>query len=579
MGHASGRLIDRAHTGAGTSAEVAGEPTGYLSTTMSRPFLLALTVCAGLACAAPEPTPPLVVVISVDQMRADYLDRFGDLFTGGLSRLLERGAVFTNAHHAHGITDTATGHATISTGVHPARSGIVGNEWYDRAERRSVYAVADTASPIAGYAPNSGRSPRRLLRPTVGDWLKAASPESRVFSVALKDRAAILLGGHRADGVYWYFLSTGRIVTSAYYDERAPAWVETFNTSRPAAARYHDTWTRLLPEESYDRSREDDFAAERNRSGPVFPHWMATDGDGPTDYYYRFTFPRTPFADERTLAFAREVVEHEAIGADSIPDLLFIGCSAADFLGHVYGPYSHEVQDYYLRLDGYLGAFFDFLDERVRPDRYVVVFTADHGVSPLPEELVRRGTAAGRYNGRVIDRLADSVVRASFDAGEISLRPRVRRVGHGLTFVFEGGHTLPGNELRVLRRRVAAAVVDLPFIAAAHTFDELSVAGTDDTVGYRAAMARSFHPDRSGDVVLVTEPHFVAVSSMHNTTHGSPYPYDTHVPLILAGPGVAAGTHSGRVHTVDVAPTIAAVLGISPPGDLDGRSLIEIIRP
>ncbi|MCH6548134.1 MAG: alkaline phosphatase family protein [Gemmatimonadetes bacterium] len=380
----------------------------------SHQFRAVLLGCAlfghGTALAQTQPQ-RLFVVLSVDQMRFDFLERFGHLYKGGLARLLEEGAVYTDAYQDHFYTSTAAGHATISTGVFPSRSGIVANSWWDRKARRRVYAVADPKSPIVDRPDLAGRSPANMQRNALGDWLKRESRESKVFSVSLKDRSAITMGGERPDGVYWYDSDAGRFITSEYYLDAVPEWVREFNDAKLADGYFEKEWTRLLPEEAYSASREDSFPFESDGVDVTFPHRFDIPADSeaeeipesmrpryPSLYYDELK--RTPFVDELTFAFIERMIVSEQLGADDVPDLLFVGASAADYIGHRYGPLSQETQDYYLRLDQRLDEFLNFLDATVGEGRFALVLTSDHGVLPIPEELARQGIDAKR-----IDRL------------------------------------------------------------------------------------------------------------------------------------------------------------------------------
>ncbi len=521
-----------------------------------------------------EVPPRLLLVVVVDQMRADYLDRYGDLFVGGLARLRDGGAVFTQARQDHAATVTATGHATIATGVFPSRHGIVGNDFFDRTEGQSVYAAFDPDAPLLGDPGAPGRSPKRLRRSGFADWLKDASPASRVFSVAIKDRSAILMGGRSADGVYWYHAPQPGLVTSAYYASRVPEWVGAFAASDPVARFFRGSWTRLLPDSAYHLSREDDFGPEGQGWPRTFPyvfHELFPEGtpERPGESF-RKGFPYTPFADELAFEFARAAVEHEGLGADDAPDFLFVGASAADYIGHRWGPYSQEVEDYYLRLDRELGRFFEFLDERLGEGRWSVVLTSDHGVAPAPEEMARRGEDARRIASRDFGTAVRTAMDDAFEEAGLESRPVVRWVG-GPYLLSEN---LSGKILRNLRETLARRFQRLDFVSDAFTADEVAAADPfgDGTV---SAFRRSYDPERSPDVLLHLEPFHIVGGTP--ATHGSAWDYDMHVPLVFYGPGIPPGTHPRRVRTVDIAPTMAALLGIPAPPDLDGTVLGEVI--
>jgi predicted AlkP superfamily pyrophosphatase or phosphodiesterase len=531
--------------------------------------------------------PKVVVVIVVDQMRADFLTRFDSLYEGGLALLSREGGVYSQAYHDHFFTSTAAGHATISTGVYPSRSGIVANSWWDRAERANVYAVDDPDSPIVGRPSLDGRSPDNMLRDALGDWVKRDSPESKVYAVTLKDRSAITLGGRRPDDAYWYDTETGRFITSTYYQDSTPKWVHEFNEDALVDTYYSKMWTRLLPEEAYSASREDGFEAESDGVHITFPHkasvlvdsteWRATEDNGylaryPAVYYDELK--RTPFADEVTFAFAERLMVNEELGKDDVPDLLFVGATAADYIGHRYGPMSQEIEDYYLRLDRMVDDFMGFLDKTVGEGRYVVVLTSDHGVVTMPEELIRRGVDALR-----IDRLARQEIiipPLTKVLGDMDLIDQLRGVlvsPYGLVMRLR-------SDVREFiavraRRGVAAELRESPYVADAVAYDDVRESSDDE---FRRLLLRSFHPNRAPDIVIRYKEHYLYRMEAGGTTHETPYSYDSHVPLIFWGPGISPGWHDRRVRTVDIAPTIAALLGVEPPDDLDGVRLDEIVR-
>jgi predicted AlkP superfamily pyrophosphatase or phosphodiesterase len=542
-----------------------------LATTLAVTLLL---VPAG-ARAARAGAPKLVVVVVVDQMRADFLVRFAGLFTGGFRRLTRDGAVFADAHQDHAATLTAVGHATISTGSFPSHHGIVGNDWYDRESGSRVASTTDPNQRILGRPGATGQSPSRLLRSALGDWLKAASPRSKVFSVAYKPRSAILMGGQRPDGAFWYDDDIGAFVTSAYYTNTVPAWVDTFNASGVLYAHFAEGWRKLLREEAYFVSSEDRVEAENDGKNVTFPYVFDDGSPGARDRY-RSTIADTPFGDEHTLEFAKAIVANERLGEDAEPDILWVSCSATDHVGHSFGPMSHEVQDSYLRLDRSLGAFFEFLDAKVGSDGYVVALSSDHGVLPLPEELRRRGFDAGRISS--IDLL--SRLRAA-------VREVTEPIGAGpdvIAYAGSDGIVLklpPAGKMSVtaaeVRRRIAERLRTIPYIVDVYTHEDLvsGVGGREYIDVYR----RSYYPGRSADILLRFKPNYLVSNRNHGTTHGAPYPYDTHVPMVFAGPGIRAATHANRVRTADVAPTLAEWLGVPLPSDLDGVSLREATPP
>ncbi len=517
--------------------------------------------------ASGQEQPRLVVFVSVDQMRADYVDRFSGLFTGGLNRLLTEGSRFTNVYHAHALTETAPGHATLVTGVHPARSGIVTNEWWDRLSGTRSYAAADSAAPILGVPELPGRSPKNLLRTTVGDWLKDQSPDSKVYSVAIKDRVAVLMGGHSPDGAYWYDYDVGRFVTSTYYAERYPSWLDDFNKEISTSEYVGRTWDRLLPEDAYNISRADSFPYEFDGEHITFPHIVDVTDTMSSPFQ---ELAHTPYGDAMTLAMARRLVENEDVGRDDVPDLLFIGASSSDLIGHRYGPFSQEMQDYYVRFDRMLGDFLDFLDEEVGRDRYVTVLTSDHGAAALPEYRQQLGMSGRRiatadFRDQLIGGLTESLHEMTIFAqpAPLLIYPL------GLVLAFRGDEVTE-EQLEGVRRIVVSRLREAEVLADIITYPEL-VSGNGDHEFWDAYL-RSFHPDRAADI-LIRYREFDVFPQSIPTNHGSPYDYDKHVPLLIAGNGVAREVFDRKIWTIDVAPTIAMLLNIRPPDDLDGRPI------
>jgi predicted AlkP superfamily pyrophosphatase or phosphodiesterase len=529
---------------------------------------LAATGCSFTERAQPAPTPKLVVVLVVDQMRADYVDRFRSQFSGGLGWLVENGVLFSNAHHDHAVTSTAPGHATIATGAFPSRHGIVGNDYYDRRARRVTYSFADSTSAILGYPDASGRSPANLLRDGLADWLKAQSPASKVFSVAIKDRSAIALAGKSPDGAYWFNFSAGDFVTASYYRSDYPDWVEDFNESDRSERFCNVEWTRLLPESSYVQSREDDFPAEKNLLGRTFPH-LLTGTDGQPDSRYFDRLPETPFGDELTLEFAVEMMRNEGLGIGGTVDLLFVGLSSADYIGHAFGPYSQEVQDYYLRLDRMLAEFFAQVEEVAGTDGYLVVLTSDHGVLPMPEELSRRGIDAARSPWRGLVGPLRQVIAASVDSGLIADPPRLRDIAG---FVLDFGQSPPPPDREaLLRQQLVARLREHKDMGAAYDYDYVAAGSGSGEIFDK--FARSTHPDRGADILFAPRRWYRFTGESTGTTHGSPYEYDTHIPLIFAGGGLKTERRDGMVRSVDIAPTLASLMKVAAPKDVDGQDL------
>lgn len=533
------------------------------------------------------PSPNLVVVISVDQMRADYLDRFAPYFgEGGFNRLTRQGLNFPDNHYRHAVTKTGPGHAVMLTGVHADRHGIIGNEWRLRTwpGLEQVNCVEDREAPLVGAAPRavrspggvleakSGRSPRHLQAGTVGDQLKLRhGAAAKVFGVADKDRAAILMTGKLADGAYW--TEEGRVVTSTFYRRELPDYLVAFNAERHAEKVFGREWTRLLDTKVYDAVQgPDDAAGEESGVGltRTFPKRIDGGRSAISKDFYE-AFDHSPWNNELVLMFARELVEREQLGrADGAPDLLAIGFSQIDKIGHAYGPDSHEVMDSFLRLDRVLADLLTFLDEKVGPQAYTVVLTADHGVTPLPERIqaMSRDVATGRVKGAELDEQVTTALDTQFGALTDGERWAARDgLGYHLNpAALTQKHLAPG----VLEEALRAALLTHPAVAAVYTRTRLTDPTPLDRIG--ESMRLSYYPSRSPDVMIVLKPYYIDRANT-GTTHGTPYPYDTHVPQLWYGVGVPPGVRSERVGVDDIAPTLARLLGIPAPPLAEGRIL------
>src|SRR5262245_1620402 len=377
------------------------------------PLLIAGLFVTSASFSQTEPArPKLVLVLSIDQMRFDYLTRFAPLYKGGLKTLLSRGAVFSEANYRHSATETGPGHSVILTGRHPSHSGIVANDWYDAYLQKFVNVVDDPVqSPLGGTGRSA--SPMNALSFTVGDVLKSKNPQSRVVGVSLKDRSAILMAGRRGDAAYWYETAGGNFITSSYYMREAPRWLLTWNSRHVADEYAGRMWSRLLPDTAlYERyAGPDNVDGEWDRKDTVFPH--AIRGKPPERLFYD-DLRRTPFADEMTLAVALEAMKAHQLGEDSNTDIFAIGFSATDIVGHTYGADSQETMDQLLRLDLVLEKLFKEIDSRVGLNNTLVVLTADHGSLPLVENLQAKGFDAVRASPNVLSTAVNKALDQRF---------------------------------------------------------------------------------------------------------------------------------------------------------------------
>lgn len=483
-----------------------------------------------------EERPALVVLVVVDQMRYDYLTRFGHEFDSGLKRLLQEGAVFTNANYEAAPTMTAVGHSTILSGATPSVSGIAGNTWYERAEGRNVTSVFD--DEVTALGGGNGASPKRLAVTTVGDELKYSGKGGKVFGVSLKDRSAILPAGRTADGAFW--LVDGQFVSSSWYFEQLPAWVTRFNDAKPADKFGGVTWVDVVMPEP----------------GPEL--YDAIDS--------------SPFADQLVLDFARTLLVEEGLGLDEATDLLSVSFSAVDYVGHATGPDTPRMHDMILQIDKRIGALMEAAERQAGEGKVLLVLTADHGVSPVPEENMAKGLPGGRYNTRGEREAVEAALTAAF--GEGSYIEANGEMGLYLNADPVPGRKIPFEELQ----RVAAETLrQQPHVSRVYTRADLErglISG--DRIDRR--VYNGFSPRHSPDVLVVHEPNWLG-NGFGGTTHGSPYSYDTHVPVIFWGPSylVKPGLYHDDVAVHDIAPTLASMLGIATPSGAQGRVLSEII--
>ena len=545
----------------------------------SRTFGLVAAVLAALAgawraaaqatAAEPSERPRLVLALSVDQMRFDYLTRFAPLFAGGLKTLRERAAVFTNARYRHACTETGPGHSVLLSGRSPRSSGIVGNDWYDAVSRRNLNVVEDPVHSMVG-ATGRGASPRNFIGFTVGDVLKKASPRSRVVGVAGKDRSAILMGGHRADAAYWYGPG-GAFVTSTYYAADAPSWLVAFNERRLPDGYAGRKWTRLLADEAtYAKyAGPDDVKGEWDNEDTVFPH--AIRGKPPEDLYYD-DLRRTPFADELVLAAALEAMDAHALGADRDTDLLAVGFSATDSIGHTYGADSQEVMDQLLRLDRTLQTLFDEVDRRVGLANVLVVLSADHGVQPLVEVLLARGETAVRAGPDALHEPVEAALQARFPgAGSLVAAWDGPNLYFDLDALARHGLRRAEVEQAAVAGLLKSGLVERVYTHA----DLLGEAPAGDREFW--LFKNAFFQPRSAHLVTRLKRNVYVGSYVGGTTHGSVQDYDRHVPVVFMGGGVKPGTYDAESGPEDIAPTLGALLGLPYP-DQDGRTLRELMR-
>jgi predicted AlkP superfamily pyrophosphatase or phosphodiesterase len=519
-----------------------------------------------------------VVVIVVDQFRYDFLERFADLYgKNGFKRLIDRGALFTNANFNYVPTYTAPGHAAVFTGSVPAQNGIVGNLWFDRDANRTRVMVSDLNSRLvtdAGVVGEPGvASPRVLIGTTIGDQMRLSNNlQSKVIALAQKDRSAVLPGGQRPNGAFWFNAATGTFVTSDYYSKELPAWVKRYNTSDENPKKYFRAkWERVLGPEAYKRAQVDNLAVQRSALGNKFPYVVTGGEEQPGARFYS-AFEFTPFALDFVANFAKAAMEAESLGADQYPDLLSISFSTPDLIGHAFGPDSQEVLDTYVRLDRVLADLLDYIDRRVGLANTLIAMTGDHGVCPVPEYVSSLGMDAGRIEVRPILEAVNKALAARF--GEEKWV-----VGFvNDQFYFDRKLIADKRVIASEMERVAGeAALTVPGIVGYYTRTQI-VEGRMPDGPIARRVVNGFHRARSGDVWIITKPFAFVTEGNLATTHGSPYNYDTHVPVLFFGQGVRPGRYHVECTPSDLAPTLAALLGVEMPSNRTGRVLFEAIE-
>lgn len=520
---------------------------------------------------APSRGSKLVLVISVDQMRFDYLTRLGPLYKGGLRRLLDRGAVFSKAMLHYANTDTGPGHAVILSGRHPSSTGVISDHWFDASSKKMIQLVEDPKQSALGGRGGS-YSPSNFIGTSLGDVLKTKSPNSRVVAVSLRERGAILMAGHRGDAAYWYESGAGNFVTSTYYMRRAPTWLEQWNRQRFADRYAGQLWTRLLPDATlYEKyAGRDDVEGEWDRRDIRFPHRIR--GKPPETRFYD-DFRRTPFADEMTLDVALEALKGHELGKDEAPDILAVGFAATDIIGHTYGANSQEVMDQLLKLDQTLEKLLQEVEKAVGLAHTLVVLTSNHGALPLVEVLQEKGIDARRASPADLEAVVQKELGTRF--------PTISGlVAHYDAPNFYLDETV--MERHQLRREdvestVSRALLSTDLVEAVYTHS-LLLNPKPSSDAYVQLFRNSFHPSRSPHLMVRLKKYIYLNDRMGGTGHGSPYDYDRHIPIIFMGGRIKPGKYGTACGLEDIAPTLARLLGFEYPRESGSRLLSEMIR-
>ena len=519
--------------------------------------------------------PALVVVIVIDGLPQEQVVKYRDLYgKGGFQRLLDEGAWFGNAHQAHAVTLTAPGHASVMTGTYPYRHGIIANEWTDRNSLGQVYCTGDEAHKYIGDETKKldGTSPANLRVTTIGDELKYANNgQSKVVAISGKDRGAILLAGKR--GTAWMYMDkSGRFASSTFYMKEHPAWHDRYYATRPQDKWMGQAWTLLLPEAAYARSMVEGQPWQRAFVGGSrgFP-FVLPKSEKPADYYAQLL--RTPFGDEATLDFARAAIEGEGLGRNpaGVTDILGVSLSTHDYVNHAFGPESRVSQDHLLRVDRLLAGFFDYLDKRIGLDKVVVALTSDHGFMNAPEYSAAIGLGGARLNSPKLMADLNEALAARFAVKSLAVRFSYPTIILDQAAIAK--NFLNRAEVEAVAQR---ALLATPGVAGAYTRTQLE-SGALPELPLSTLVLRAWNRELSGDLYVVQNPFTLWGGNV--VTHGSPYTYDTNVPLMLYGKAwIKPGKYPRAAAVADIAPTLSHLLEIRPPAASEGRVLEEILR-
>ena len=528
------------------------------------------------------PAPKLILQITVDQLRGDLPGRFlKNMGDGGFRYLMQHGVWFANAHHTHANTETVVGHTTLATGAHPAAHGMVANSWLDKKTGKIVRNTEDSRYSIlavgagAKVAPTDGRSPAAILVSTFSDELAIYySGRSKIFAVSIKDRGAVPMAGH-AGKAFWFSKKTGEFVTSTFYYKRYPAWVDDWNKKQLAFQYSGKSWTLLNEKSTYlfgsadDKPWESDFAGY----GRVFPHPFGK-ADGK---YYTTWLTISPMADQLTLDFAKTLIEREQLGAHGVPDYLSISFSSTDYIGHIFGPSSLEMEDNLLRLDRTLADLFAYVDQQVGLKNTLIVLAGDHGSPEIPGYLNELGIEAKYiYPEKWDQEPAVAALKKRFGIG----KELIKTYDHPYVYLnYDAIRDKRLNQAEV-EHAVAAELTKFEGIALAISSTELRQSNLPSTPLIEAIL-RNHNPQRSGDIYVVFKPHsFLRAEEGEPMalTHGSPWRYDSYVPVVFAGGGLSGRRVYREIQAIDVAPTLAAVIGVKPPSGARGAPLIEVLQ-
>jgi predicted AlkP superfamily pyrophosphatase or phosphodiesterase len=514
--------------------------------------------------------PKLVVGLVIDQMRWDYLYRYNNLYgANGFKRLLKEGFSAENNFIPYMPTYTAPGHASIYTGSVPAINGIVGNNWFDKGADKYVYCTDDSTVNTVGSNSKMGKmSPANMWTTTITDELRLSNNfKSKVIGIALKDRGAILPAGHSANAAYWY--DAGKWITSTYYMNNLPGWVNTFNDKDVAGNYMRKDWNTLLPISKYDLSTADDKPYENNikgEKGVVFPHKLSAIED--KNKYD--AFKTTPYANTFTFDFAKAAIENEALGKSGATDFLAVSISSTDYIGHSFGPNSVEIEDTYLRLDNDIADFLMYLDTKLGKGNYTVFLSADHGVAHIPAFLKEHNIPGGTFDDEDILKGLNTQIEEKF-----GVKKAVKTVMNYQIYLDKKSIATQGKSFNDVKEFIIDALKEKDFIINAVELDEVMEAALPTP--QKEMIANGYNPKRSGDIQFTFKSGYFDGGGK-GTTHGLWNPYDAHIPCIFFGWGVKPGKTHRETYMTDIAATLAAMLKIQMPNGCVGKVITELVK-
>ncbi|MGB5942056.1 MAG: alkaline phosphatase PafA [Leeuwenhoekiella sp.] len=547
-----------------------------MATTKKTPIYLLITLisCFGFAQkkSVRPVKPKLVVGIVVDQMRYDYLTRFeGQFGDGGFKRLMYEGFNCKNNHFNYVPTYTGPGHASIFTGTTPAVHGIISNNWYNKFEKKGVYCAEDSTVTSVGTSSDAGQmSPHHMKTTTITDQNRLHTQmRGKTIGLSLKDRGSILPAGHTANAAYWFHgRDEGRWITSSFYMDVLPQWVQDFNASAKAKS-YLKLWDTFGDIDSYVESGSDENKFEggfRGKEKGTFPYDLKKLSKENGGYEI---IKATPYGNSLTTDFAIEALKAEALGKDQDTDFLTVSYSSTDYVGHNFGVNSKEVEDTYIRLDADLARLLKALDKEVGKGNYTVFLTADHGAVDVPAYLASQKIPAGYFDNGALRDSVDNLLKRKYGSKKL-----VESLSNYQVFFDYEALAAAEIDPSILEAELAREILKFDHVDKVYTRDQLQNAGY--TTGIMELIQNGFHQKRSGDVFIVLDPNYISYGKT-GSTHGSGFSYDTHAPLLFYGAGINKGSTFERTVIPDIAPTIAALLGIEFPNGLTGKVLGEVL--